>query len=75
MKNYYGCILQIATVIGVAFIYVGSGMIAWRWVNPQTFLEAITFLIAWFIISRILEFVISIIGTVILDIMEKKRNR
>lgn len=39
--------------IGVS---IGSGVMAWNWIEPESFLGAIGFLIAWGILSKIGHF-------------------
>lgn len=34
-------------------ISIGSGILAWRWVDPQSFWGAVVFLIAWGVLSKI----------------------
>ena len=37
-------------------ISIGSGVMAWNWIEPDSFLGAIGFLIAWGILSKIGHF-------------------
>lgn len=37
-------------------ISIGSGVLAWNWIDPDSFLGAIGFLIVWAILSKIGHF-------------------
>ncbi|MGY5851855.1 hypothetical protein [Salegentibacter sp. F14] len=37
-------------------ISIGSGVMAWNWIEPESFLGAIGFLIVWAILSKIGHF-------------------
>ena len=45
-------VLYIATII----ISIGSGVMAWNWIEPESFLGAIGFLILWGILSKVGHF-------------------
>ena len=45
-------VLWIATI----FISIGSGVMAWNWVEPESFFGALGFLILWGILSTIGHF-------------------
>lgn len=45
-------LLWIVTII----ISIGSGILAWNWIEPESFWGAIGFLIAWGILSKIGHF-------------------
>ena len=45
-------IIWIITII----ISIGSGIMAWNWIEPKSFLGAIGFLILWGILSKIGHF-------------------
>jgi hypothetical protein len=45
-------VLWIATII----ISIGSGVMAWNWVEPESFLGAIGFLILWGVLSKVGHF-------------------
>lgn len=45
-------LMWIVTII----ISIGSGILAWNWIEPESFLGAIGFLIAWGIFSKIGHF-------------------
>jgi hypothetical protein len=42
-------VLWIATII----ISIGSGVMAWNWIEPESFLGAIGFIILWSILSKV----------------------
>lgn len=46
-------VLWISTII----ISIGSGVMAWNWVEPKSFLGAIGFLILWFFLSQVGYFI------------------
>ncbi len=45
-------VLWIATIV----ISIGSGVMAWNWIEPESFLGAIGFLILWGILSKVGHF-------------------
>lgn len=45
-------LLWIVTIL----ISIGSGVMAWNWIEPESFLGAIGFLILWGILSKIGHF-------------------
>lgn len=45
-------LLWIVTII----ISIGSGVMAWNWIEPESFLGAIGFLILWGILSKVGHF-------------------
>jgi hypothetical protein len=47
-----GC-LSISIIIITVAISIGSGMIAWNWIEPEGFWGAIVFIIAWGLLSKI----------------------
>ena len=46
-------ILMWLVTIGIS---IGSGIMAWKWIEPESFLGAIGFIIAWGILSKIGHF-------------------
>ncbi len=42
-------LLWIVTIL----VSIGSGIMAWNWIEPESFLGAIVFLILWGILSKI----------------------
>jgi hypothetical protein len=45
-------LLWIVTIV----ISVGSGIIAWKWIEPESFWGAIVFLILWGVLSKVGHF-------------------
>lgn len=43
-------ILMWFVTIGIS---IGSGVMAWNWIEPESFLGAIVFIIAWGVLSKI----------------------
>ncbi len=43
--------------IGTILLSIGSGMLAWNWVEPESFFGAIGFLIIWGLLSKACHFV------------------
>lgn len=51
-SNYSGCLGVFVIIIPIA-TWLGSGYIAWNWIQPESFLGVIKFLIAWGIFGYI----------------------
>lgn len=51
-----GCFLPILWVITVS-ISIGSGIMAWNWIEPDSFFGALIFLVVWAIFSKIGHFI------------------
>ncbi len=51
-----GALLALLWVITI-IISIGSGLIAWNWIEPKSFLGALGFLILWGILSKIGHFI------------------
>lgn len=54
-SNNSGFLLALLWLITLG-ISIGSGVMAWNWIEPDSFLGAIGFLIAWAILSKIRHF-------------------
>jgi hypothetical protein len=50
-------VLWIATII----ISIGSGVMAWNWIEPESFLGAIGFLFLWGILSKVGHFLAGVL--------------
>lgn len=50
-----GALIALVWIITI-FISIGSGIMAWNWIDPSSFLGAIGFLILWGILSKIGHF-------------------
>ena len=47
-----GCLLAVMWIITVA-ISIVSGIMAWNWIEPESFIGAIGFLILWGLLSTV----------------------
>jgi hypothetical protein len=47
-----GCIAAVLWIVTVA-ISIGSGVLAWRWVDPDSFIKGVLFIIVWGILSTV----------------------
>jgi len=60
-----GALLALVWIVTI-LISIGSGVMAWNWIEPESFLGAIGFLILWGILSKIGHFLamglVAIIG-------------
>ena len=50
-------IVAITWIVTIA-LSIGSGMLAWNWIEPESFLGAIGFLIIWAILSKVEHLII-----------------
>ena len=48
-SGFFLALLWLATIA----ISIGSGILAWNWIDPDSFFGAILFIIAWGIMSKI----------------------
>lgn len=51
-----GCMVGLLWVATIA-ISIGSGILAWNWIEPESFGGAIIFLIVWGVMSKIGHFI------------------
>lgn len=51
-----GFVLVVLLWIVTIVISIGSGIIAWKWIEPENFWGAIVFLILWGILSKVGHF-------------------
>jgi len=62
-----GCLLMVLMIVIYAAAWIGTGTMAWNWVNPKSFGGAILFFIAWSILGYIAQiiggFIIGAIGS------------
>lgn len=49
-----GCI-GVIIIIGYIGSWIGSGVLAWNWVEPQNFWGAILFIFVWGILGAVLQ--------------------
>lgn len=62
--SFAGCALLVGTIV----LSIISGILAWNWIEPESFVEAIAFIIAWGLFSYVSHIVI---GGIIMIISEK----
>ena len=55
-----GC-LSILIIVGHIVAWVGSGILSWNWVQPESFGGAILFIIAWGVIGYIADMILGFI--------------
>jgi hypothetical protein len=54
-----GCFLSALMItIGHVISWVGSGVLAWNWIEPDSFGQAILFIIVWGIIGIVTDFIL-----------------
>jgi hypothetical protein len=51
-----GCLMGLIWVITIG-ISIGSGILAWNWIDPDSFFGGLAFLIVWALFSRIGHFI------------------
>lgn len=68
-SNFTGVVLILVS-IGYIAAFIGSGMIAWDWIEPESFWGGIKFLIAWAILGYVLKLIVGIIGVVLAKMFE-----
>lgn len=60
-----GCLMFILW-IGTIAISIGSGLMAWEWIEPDSFFGAVVFIVVWSILSyighMIAAFIVAILG-------------
>jgi hypothetical protein len=64
-----GC-LSVLAIIGIAASWIGSGILAWDWIEPDSFGKAIFFLIAWGILGKVFDVIIGLIIIGIANMLE-----
>lgn len=48
-----GCIIMGLLYSATIAIFVGSGFLAWEWIEPDSFWSALGFLIVWGILTKV----------------------
>jgi hypothetical protein len=43
--------------IGTILLSIGSGVLAWNWIEPESFLGGVGFIILWGILSKVAHFI------------------
>lgn len=64
-----GGFLSVLLVFGTIVSWLGSGIVAWNWVEPHNFGGAILFLIAWGIMGKIFDMILAIVLTAIASML------
>ena len=65
-----GGFLSVLMIVGTIVSWLGSGFIAWDWVEPDSFGTAILFLIAWGILGKLFDVVLGFIIMGIASMLE-----
>ena len=55
-----GCLI-VLTIVGTIASWLGSGFLAWNWVEPDSFGGAILFIIAWGVLGKVFDLVSGLI--------------
>ena len=55
-SNNGGALIGLMWLVTIG-ISIGSGVMAWNWIEPDSFLGAIGFLIVWAILSKVGHFI------------------
>ena len=56
-NNDEGAAIAAFLWIGTIVLSIGSGIMAWNWIEPETFRGAVGFLFVWAILSKIAHFI------------------
>jgi hypothetical protein len=60
-----GCFFGALLWLGTIGIFIGSGFLAWNWIEPDNFGESIIFLIIWSILGAVGRFlVVAVVGAI-----------
>ena len=65
-----GGFLSILMIVGTIVSWLGSGLLAWDWIDPYSFGTAILFLIAWGFFGKVFDFVLGFIIMGIASLLE-----
>lgn len=58
MSNSDGNFLALVMLIGTVASAIASGVVAWDWISPDSFGEAIVFIIVWGILGKVFDIVL-----------------
>ncbi len=50
-----GCLVALLWIVTIG-ISIGSGVMAWNWIEPDSFLSGVGFIILWGILSKVGHF-------------------
>ena len=56
-SNAAGCLVPVAWVVSI----IGSGLLAYNWVNPHNFVATMGFMILWSIMAAVFQFLITVV--------------
>jgi hypothetical protein len=68
-ENNGGC-LVIAMLVIYAFAWFGTGIMAWDWIEPDSFWGGIKFLITWTLLGYLAHFIGGLIIAGLASLME-----
>lgn len=68
-SNYSGCLGVFVIIIPIA-TWLGTGYLAWNWIQPESFWGSIKFLFAWGILGYIANIIGGLIITGIANIVK-----
>ncbi len=63
-----GCLIGLVVVIEIAVV-IGSGILAWNWVDPDSFGRGLVFLIVWGLLSALGYGLARLLGGIIAGII------
>lgn len=66
-----GCIFEWLFFIATAAVCIGSGFLAWDWIEPDSFWSVVGFLIIWGVLAKVGHFIMSLIIMGIASILDK----
>lgn len=58
--SHGGC-LAVVLFIGMVASWIGSGIVAWNWIDPDSLGEGVLFLITWGILGKVFDLAIGAI--------------
>jgi hypothetical protein len=65
-----GGFLAILMILATIGSWIGSGVIAWNWVEPDSFFSAVGFLIVWGILGKVFNVVFGLIAAGIASMLD-----
>ena len=67
-NSNFNSFLAIIFWLGVIAISILSGILAWKWIDPDTFLGVVGFIIVWGFLTKvghsIMAFIVMVLGSV-----------
>jgi hypothetical protein len=61
-----GCLVPVMWIFTV-LLSIGSGVLAWNWTDPDSFLSAIFFIVIWGILTKVAHFILFGVIMVLFD--------